>query len=143
MGSKSFTKKRERISFEIDGDEFEAAEAIPADELARAITTLNSTNPETASATAQMDAFKSFMETCLFPESYERFAYRLGNKANPIDIDQVNAISEWLVEQYGLRPTRPPAGLSDGQPSPGPGTLSTVEPRVVVSTSEPSLSTAS
>jgi hypothetical protein len=143
MAKKDFSKKRERISFEIDGEDFEAAEAIPADDLARVVTMLNSVDPNVATPTEQVEAFKSFMETCLFPESYERFAYRMGNKANPIDLDQVNDISTWIVEQYGMRPTKPSADSSSGPPSLASGMSSTVEPQVVVSTSEPSLSTAS
>jgi hypothetical protein len=130
MATRDFSKQRERIAFEVDGDVFEAAEAIPAQELVEAVTLLNGINPKVATPQEQITAFQTFMEMCLFPESYERFVYRMGNKANPIDIDQVNAIAEWLVEQYGMRPTEPSAASSSGSPSLESGTPLTVEPQV-------------
>jgi len=141
MAKKDFSKAREQISFEIDGETFEAAEAIPADVLAEGVTVLNGVDPETATATDQIGALKSFMEMCLFPESYERFSYRMGNKANPIDLDQVDQVASWLVEQYGMRPTQPSSDSTDGSPSPVPGTTSTasIPERVSISGASPSI----
>jgi hypothetical protein len=141
MAKKDFSKAREPISFEIDGESFEAAEAIPADVLAEGVTILNSIDPETATAKDQIGALKGFMEMCLFPESYERFVYRMGNKANPIDLDQVDQIGTWLVEQYGMRPTQPSSASTDGSPSLGSGTTSTesTPERVLISGASPSI----
>ena len=43
-----------------------------------------------------------------------------------IDITQVNEIAEWLLGEYGLRPTEPAASSSTGQANQEDGTSSTV-----------------
>jgi hypothetical protein len=56
---------------------------------------------------------------------------KLYDRMNPLDSEQANEIMEWLMEEYGLRPTSPSSGSSDGSPT-GDGGTPSVAGRSVV-----------
>lgn len=43
----------------------------------------------------------------------------------PVELEQITEILDWVMAEYGLRPTKPSEGSSDGQSSPESGTNST------------------
>jgi hypothetical protein len=61
----------------------------------------------------------------------------------PIELDQVTEILDYVMGEYGLRPTKPSEGSSPGQSSPDSGTNSTAPTSDVESTSATSPSTDS
>lgn len=61
----------------------------------------------------------------------------------PIELPQLTEIVEWVMGEYGLRPTQPAQGSSTGQPDPAYGTNSTVPTSGEVSISATSPSTDS
>ena len=121
---RDFSRPRERITFTIDGETFEAAPVLPGDVYAEFVTRYNGT-ADTETYQQQHDLLKSALELALLPESWQRFADRLKDKANPIDDDQMADVILWLLEAYGLRPTQPSQPSSDGPTSPEHGTSST------------------
>ena len=140
--ARDFSKKRKRLDFEIDGDTFDAAPALPGDVFAAFVTLYNGT-VDTDTYQQQHDLLKRALELALLPESWERFAARLKDKARPIDGDQMSDIILWLLEEYGMRPTKPSQPSSDGPASPESGTSSTENTPPEEPTSQPSPQTAS
>jgi len=140
--ARDFTKKRKRLAFTIDDDTFTAASVIPGDVFAEFITTYNG-RAEVDDYQQTHDALKHALSLVLLPDSYERFAARLKDHANPIDDDQMGDVVLWLLEEYGMRPTQPSQPSSDGPASPESGTSSTESTQPEESTSQPSPQTAS
>jgi hypothetical protein len=139
---RDFTKKRKPIIFREGDDVFHAAPGLPAQVMLEFATRFQGMSIE-ATVDQQLEAFTSVLEIALLPESYKRFAERMADRENPIEIDQIEEIITWLMEQYGLRPTALPSVSSDGQPAPEPGTTSTASTPDVVSISAASPQTAS
>jgi hypothetical protein len=138
MAKKDFSKAREPIEFTIDPDTFTAYDTIPADDLIDAAVKLQELAG--ADTKAQYGAYRELLELTLEPVSYQRFVARLSSKTNGIDLQQLDDVSGWLFEQYGLRPTPPSGNSSDGPPAPGSGTSSTgsTPPLELISVSSPS-----
>lgn len=139
---KDFSKKRNDIVFRVDDDVFQAARGVPAEVLLDFATEFSGMDTS-ATVDQQLKAFRSMLEVVLLPESLERFTARMRDRANPIEIDQVEDIVTWLMEQYGLRPTEPSSSSPAGLSSPAPGTTSTVSTPGAVSISAASPSIAS
>lgn len=131
-GARDFSRPRKRLTFTIDGETFEAAPVLPGDIYAEFVTRYNGT-ATTDTYQQQHDLLKGALALALLPESYDRFANRLKDKANPIDDDQMADVILWLLEAYGLRPTEPSQPSSDGPQSPESGTSSTDAPQPQVS----------
>jgi hypothetical protein len=143
MSEKDFTRKREQIRFTIDGDRFEAAPAVPAEVLVEFANRFSGTSAGVGDSADTFGTVMSVLELVLVPESYERLRARAGDRANPVEIDQLSDVILWLLEQYGLRPTQPPSSSATGPASLASGTSSMASTPGVVSTSSPSLLTAS
>jgi len=139
---KDFSKKRRDIVFRVDDDVFEAARGVPAEVLLDFATEFAGMETS-ATVDQQLKAFRSMLEVVLLPESLTRFTERMRDRANPIEIDQVEEIVTWLMEQYGLRPTEAPSSLPDGRSDQVPGITSTVSTQGEVSISAASPSIAS
>jgi hypothetical protein len=122
--ARDFSRKRKRLDFTIDGDTFTPAAALPGDVYAEFVTLYNKTGTAD-SYQEQHDLLKSALQLALLPESWDRFAARLKDKANPIEDDQMADAVLYLLEAYGLRPTQPSQPSSDGPASPESGTSST------------------
>jgi hypothetical protein len=140
---KDFSKARKRIRFQIDDDVFEASPAVPAEILMDFAGQFADLDPETASVTDQLKAFRGVLELVLLPESLNRFNERLRDRSAPVDITQVEEIIEWLFEEYGLRPTESPLSLPTGSADPVSGMGSTASTVETVSISALSPSTGS
>lgn len=120
---KDFTRKRERVTFRVDSDLFEAASALPGQtltEFARRFSDIGSTP-----ATEQLTVLTDALAMVLLPESAARFSKRFADLENPIELEQASEIVMWLLERYGLRPTQPSSPSASGPVNPEPGTSST------------------
>lgn len=140
---KDFTKKRKQIQFRVDDDVFEAAAAVPAEVMISFAEGFSSMNPENMNPAEVVGALRKVIEVVLAPSSLERFQERMRDTANPIDMEQLDEIVQWLFEEYGLRPTIEPSGSSNGDSSLVSGITSTVSMPGVASISAASPSTAS
>jgi len=93
MTKKTFnvTKTEEPITFDVDGEEFEAlpADRLPAGALAAYFQHINEGN--------LFKAHDAFFETVLTEDSYKRFNERLNSKDNPITINILGEIASWLL----------------------------------------------
>jgi hypothetical protein len=136
---RDFSKKRKDITFRVDEDVFQAARGVPAEVLldfAREFAGMD----VSATVDQQLKAFRSLLDVVLLPESLERFNARMRDRENPIEIDQVEDIVTWLMEEYGLRPTEAPSSSPDGRSVPVPGmSLTDSTPgEVLISAASPS-----
>lgn len=93
MSKKTFnvTKTDEPITFDIDGEEFEAmaADRLPAGALASYFQNINDGN--------LFKAHDAFFSTVLTEDSYTRFNDRLNSKDNPITLPVLGDIASWLL----------------------------------------------
>jgi hypothetical protein len=120
---KDFTRKRERLVFRIDDDMFEAAPALPGGTLTEFAVRFADVGK--APIEQRMQVFADALGMVLLPESNARFQKRFEDLANPIELEQASDVIVWLLESYGLRPTRPSSPSASGPPSPASGTSST------------------
>lgn len=119
MSERDFTRKRERITFRIDDDEFEAAPALPGRTLTEFAHRFSDVSKSTGAG--QLDVLSEALELVLLPESSARFMKRFSDLANPIELEQASDVVIWLLEQYGLRPTEPSSSSVTGSDSPESG----------------------
>lgn len=121
---KDFSKERKVIEFRIDDDVFVCPPALPAGTLMRFIAKFNKLQ-NAADSEEQIALMNDTLAVVLQPESFDLLKIRMEDPHNPVDLDQLNAILEWVMGEYGLRPTQPSSSSPDGQPSQESGTSST------------------
>lgn len=103
MSKKTFNvvKTGEPITFDIDGDEYEAipAHRLPAGALATYFQNINEGN--------LFKAHDEFFKTVLVEDSYKRFNDRINGGDEPITISVLGDIAAWLLgdEYMGGNPT--------------------------------------
>jgi hypothetical protein len=133
--TRDFTRKREKITFTIDDDTFYAHAGIPAETLIEYGAKFESVDMEKATILEKMATYRDALELCLEPTSFQRFVSRLRDTENPIDGDQLDEVTTWLFEQYGMRPTVP-SEVSSGGPSdqePGIDSTGSIKGEVLIS----------
>lgn len=140
---KDFSKTRKPIQFRVDDDVFDAAPSIPAEVMIQFAEGFTSMNPDQMNPAEVVGALRRVIEVVLDPQSLARFQERMRDPQNPIDMDQLDQIVQWLFEEYGLRPTTEGSPSSGGSSSPVPGITSMVSMPDVASISAASPSTAS
>lgn len=116
---KDFTEDKEPKRFRIDDDVFESAASLPVG-VVRKFLKLRRTpvdGDDAEQVEDQMLDVTRILDAVLFPASAERFAARLDSVTEPISTKQLKNVMEWLMEEYGERPT-PPSSTSSGQPPP-------------------------
>jgi hypothetical protein len=113
MRHKSFTraKKREPVTFDLDGDTFECVRKMPMS-LTRKISALG--DAENSNVNAKLDLFMEILEGLMLDHSYELFNKRLSDKTNPIDVEELSDIIEWLIEVYTGRPLEQSSDSANG-----------------------------
>lgn len=94
----------EPVAFQLRGERFECLARCPAGDLF----TLAGRGLTPASA-------RDFIAGVVADDHLERFAKVLANKDDPVDLAEVVAITEWLVEVYTGRPTKPSTGSPAGR----------------------------
>jgi hypothetical protein len=128
---KDFTRARERLQFTIDDDTFEATPALPGQtltEFARRFTDIQNAPTE-----SKLHIITDVLSMVLLPDSAALFSKRFSDLKSPIELDQATDVLVWILEQYGLRPTRPSSSSASGPPSPASGTSSTDDAQPEVS----------
>lgn len=140
---KDFSKARKQLRFRIDDDVFEASPAIPAEVMISFAERFTSADPTKLTVKEQVGIFRDVLEIVLLPESMARMRERMADQGQPVDIEQLDQIIQWLFEEYGMRPTQESSSSSSGDSPPVPGITSTVNSQELVSISASSPSTDS
>lgn len=136
-GPKDFSRPRTPKIFTIDEDTFEAASALPGETFVE-FTTRFEEFQESDSWKENYRLLLAALELVLLPDSYTLLCERLADKKRPVELDQVTDIVDWLMGEYGMRPTQPSPDSSDGSDDQESGTSSTGSTPPEESTSEPS-----
>jgi hypothetical protein len=139
---KDFSKPRKRVAFQIDGDVFEAPPVIPAMVLMDYTKSVQDRKDD-AGVAEQMASMTGLLEMVLRPASYTLFVQRLADRDRPIGLDQLQEVIEFLMGEYGMRPTKLPAESPDGQLNQASGMNSQETQPDVASISPDSPSTSS
>lgn len=130
----SHSVKREPIQFKIDDDVFYAAPEIGAEILRpMMLNQISGIDPKILKAVGdgnvdnishedmiglikatqtQTEQAMQFLDLVLLPESSTRFAERMKSTVNPITLDQAGDVYQWLLAEYGKRPTKPSTSSS-------------------------------
>lgn len=119
---------RKLRTFRIDDDIFSCARAIPAS-TGRLLASLVDKPPM-----EQFDGLGKVLDMIMLPESAQVFAHRMQDPTNPISLNQLNRVIEWLLSEYGGRPTSPAASSQPQLLPDDTGTSSTDGPRLEVLT---------
>lgn len=156
MTMKDFTRQAKVVEFRIDDDVFRGKPHLPAQTMIDFTIKVESISDDASPE----EGFNSMMESLrmvLMPDSYKRFRERMNDPTPgdaapdaarepgyiPIELDQIPDILEYVMGEYGMRPTKPSGDSSTGSPDPESGTNSTGSTSGVVSTSATSPSTDS
>ena len=116
---KDFTKKRVPVFFNIEGERFDCAPAVPIDDLQEMVKGFGEVTAENIA-----DALRAFFEKVMDEATAARLSSMMKDKKNPLDMEQAKEIMEWLLEVYSLRPTEPSSESSTGSATDGGGTPS-------------------
>jgi hypothetical protein len=121
---KNFTPKRKLLRFKIDDDVFEATPALPA--LLAMEFADNAQAFETADSHRRIELIQAIFDLVLEEKSATRFFERLSSKSDAIDIQTMFDVVDWLMGEYGGRPTESPASSSNGSETQESGSSLTV-----------------
>lgn len=139
---KDFTKARSRVEFQVDGHTYHGISAMPAEDMVEILDMINQVSEDNIKAVYGM--VQHVARRLLDKPSADTFVGRMSSGSDyPIDFEQANEITMWLMEAYGGRPTQQPSPSGVGLPSPTSGLSLTGSTPDVVSTSSPSPGTDS
>lgn len=121
---RDFSKKRKPIFFILDspnpeGERFDCYPALALPSLQEISLIAGDMTQEKV-----LESFSAFFKVVLQPDSAERMEKKLYDRLNPLEVEQANDIMSWLMEEYGLRPSKPSSDSSAGSPTDDAGTPS-------------------
>jgi hypothetical protein len=134
---RDFTRQPRVIEFKIDDDIFRCHPRLPAQTLIDFTLEVEKLGDEMTSEQG-IETLIGTLKMVLIPDSYKRFHDRMSDVDYPIELPQANEIIQWVMGEYGMRPTESPEASSNGQPSPASGTNLTESTPDVVSISSTS-----
>lgn len=136
MTIKDLTVIREPKQFRLGDHVYTAAPAMPAGLLRKF------TQAAKESEEVQLDRFMEILDAVMLPESAERFAARMNDPADPITIDDLRNVLEWLMEEYTGRPTVPPSTSASPQSESGTTSTDGLPPPASIPTGSPLTATS-
>jgi hypothetical protein len=119
---KDFSRPKRAIKFKVDDDVFEATPELAAALVVEFAEEAELIDKDATRPAELIGVMGNLLNRVLLPSSAERLMARLKDTKNPIGIERLLEIIEWLLEQYGLRPTPPDSDSSAGVLSPEDGT---------------------
>lgn len=137
--TQDFTETKSRVKFKLDGDVFYGVRDLAVELALEFSAQSEKLNSDDVSTQDRIDTFKQVVRLLLEPESAELFLRRMRDPANPVGINKITEITNWLFEQYSLRPLEPGSDSSTGSDNPESGTNSTGNTSVEVLTSSVSV----
>lgn len=106
---RDFSRKRRPIYFVIDEERFDCRKALGASVLQDAMGKFKSARAEGDDITAEnvLAKVSAALELLMLGESHTRFMAAVldRDREEPIGLDQLTEIFQWLIEQYTARPT--------------------------------------
>jgi len=114
---KDFSTGKKPKQFRIDDDVFTCAAAIPVG-LVRKFIKLRATpvdGDDPGQVEDQLQKVMEILDDIMFEDSIKRFAERMDSKTEPIDMATLTGVMNWLMEEYGERPTVPSSSSSPPQ----------------------------
>ncbi len=139
---KDFTRQPRVIEFKIDQDIFRCHPRLPAQTLIDFTLEVEKMGDNMTSEQG-IETMIGTLKMVLVPDSYTLFHDRMKDPEVPIELDQANEIIQWIMGEYGLRPTEQPEASSNGLSGPASGMNSTGGSPAKESISLPSTSTDS
>ena len=137
---RDFTLSPEPITFDIAPDRFECVPEIPLDVLADlADAATQRADGDKLTTAQQMDKVKDLFDGVMQIDSAARFRARTRRgtreepNPNPIGMRHIKDILPWLMEVYGLRPTRPSDESPDGSDETESNSMDTASSTVSIS----------
>jgi hypothetical protein len=130
--TRDFSKKRVRVKFTVDDEEFLCRKSLPLGKLQDFVSQVKNTTTDEQNALERID---DLMRVILTKDSYHRFHDRFlpGDEVDvddedfePIDHEQVLDIMRYIIEQFTKRPTKPSSSSSTGLVTDDGGSSSTV-----------------
>lgn len=109
---KDFSTPTREVKFKIDEDIFNAVPDIAGGLLIDFA--VHAASLSEAELESQPQIFTAMFDLVLFDDSAKLFTERMRDKNRPITISQAMDVVNWLMEQYGMRPTQPSESSSDG-----------------------------
>ena len=127
---KDFTRQAKVVQFKIDDDLFRGKPHLPAQTMIDFTISVESIDEKSATPKQGFTTMMDSLQMVLMPESYDRFKARMqppgeGESYVPIELEQLPDILDWIMGQYGMRPTQSSGDSSNGQSSLASGTNST------------------
>lgn len=117
-------KSKPPVEFMIDDDKFFATPEVPAGTMLDLLDVRKELRAAQGSMAERFKLITDIFETLLLPDSYTLFEERLRSTANPIGLETIFEVIQWMLgEAYAMRPTQLPS-LSPDTPS-SDGTSST------------------
>lgn len=153
---KDFSAQPRVVQFTVDGEVFRGRPYLPAQTMVDFTLKVEALG-ENSTGSEGFGAMMESLELVLMPESYRKLKDRMKDPLaglsdddaaamtelpyRPIELPQLNDILEWLMAEYGMRPTQSPSDSSDGQQVPASGTNSTgvTSDAVSISATSPSI----
>jgi hypothetical protein len=135
---KDFTRQPRVIEFKIDDDVFRCHPRLPAQTLIDFTLEVEKLGEEMTSEQG-IQTMIGTLKMVLIDSSYKRFHDRMSDVDYPIELPQANEIIQWIMGEYGMRPTESPEASSNGQPAQASGTNSTEPTPDVASISSDSM----
>lgn len=125
-GAADFTRRKPRPTFRIGRERFEGKVEVPALAMMRfslrqqALAKAAGGDSDDISEDS-LNAMTDMIRLMLRKESADRFAAAMDGdsddeNATVIGIDTFNQVLQWLMGEYGMRPTEPSSDSSDGSP---------------------------
>jgi len=121
---RDFTRQPRVIEFKIDDDVFRCHPRLPAQTLIDFTLEVEKLGDEMTSQQG-IETMIGTLKMVLVPDSYKLFHDRMSSMDRAIELGQANEIIQWIMGEYGLRPTESPEGSSSGPSAPESGMNST------------------
>jgi len=112
---KDFSGRSDPVQFRVNDDVFNAAPNIPTHSAFRLMDMAKSIGNDEVETEEQFQRLVEFFELVLMQDSAKVFVDGLSSTEKPIGIRQCLDIMQWLMGEWGLRPTR---SSSDSQTQP-------------------------
>ena len=110
---KDFTRSEEPVTFRIGPDLFTCVPEVPFDVLMDMAELAG--GMQNATRTEMIQRVREFFSGVMEPASYDIFISRMARGAKlPIGMLHFRDLLSWMLEVYGLRPTRPSESSADG-----------------------------
>lgn len=119
VNMKDFSKEKKKISFTLDGIEYPCYPKILAPVLQQLTEATEELNLGNAAQKVEL-----FFSGVMSEEHQIRLSARLADPWDDFGVEEALEIMLWLMEAYGLRPTKSSSGKSAGSRTDGAGTRS-------------------